>query len=119
MPEGEFHTILEAARLSPSSFGFEPWRLDVGIRENECPSLRSKWRGEAGENMAAIRQMVVNTLNGETSFKAGIKRKQKRTIRNNTHLSQVLAGLGGVILPCAECLQQFHTGCRTTPPAFL
>lgn len=27
--EGEFNTLLEAARLSPSSFGFEPWRLLV------------------------------------------------------------------------------------------
>ncbi|GAA4885293.1 NAD(P)H-dependent oxidoreductase [Ferrimonas pelagia] len=27
--ESEFNTILEAARLSPSSFGFEPWQLMV------------------------------------------------------------------------------------------
>ncbi len=29
IPEDEFNTLLEAARLSPSSFGFEPWRLLV------------------------------------------------------------------------------------------
>ncbi len=27
--DGDFHTILEAARLSPSSFGYEPWRFLV------------------------------------------------------------------------------------------
>lgn len=29
IPEHEFHTLLEAARLSPSSFGMEPWQLLV------------------------------------------------------------------------------------------
>jgi nitroreductase len=29
IPEEEFETILEAGRLSPSSFGMEPWRLLV------------------------------------------------------------------------------------------
>ena len=29
IPEGEFETILETARLSPSSFGMEPWQLLV------------------------------------------------------------------------------------------
>ncbi|MCX2782915.1 nitroreductase family protein [Microbulbifer thermotolerans] len=27
--DDEFNTILEAARLSPSSFGFEPWQILV------------------------------------------------------------------------------------------
>ena len=29
VPESEFQTILESARLSPSSFGFEPWKFLV------------------------------------------------------------------------------------------
>ena len=29
IPDAEFQTILEAARLSPSSFGFEPWKFLV------------------------------------------------------------------------------------------
>ncbi len=37
IPEDDFRFILEAARLSPSSFGFEPWRFLVvqseGLRE--------------------------------------------------------------------------------------
>jgi nitroreductase len=34
IPEREFETILEAGRLSPSSFGMEPWRLLV-VRSKE------------------------------------------------------------------------------------
>ena len=37
IPKDDFNTILEAARLSPSSFGFEPWRFlvvqDMAMRE--------------------------------------------------------------------------------------
>ena len=29
IPEAEFETLLETVRLSPSSFGMEPWRLIV------------------------------------------------------------------------------------------
>lgn len=29
IPEDQFHTILEAGRLSPSSYGFEPWKFLV------------------------------------------------------------------------------------------
>ena len=38
IPEDDFETILESARLSPSSFGFEPWRFlivqDQSLRED-------------------------------------------------------------------------------------
>lgn len=38
IPANQFHTILESARLSPSSFGFEPWRFLVV----QNPVLREK-----------------------------------------------------------------------------
>lgn len=38
IPAEEFDTILEAARLSPSSFGYEPWRFLVV----QNPELRTK-----------------------------------------------------------------------------
>jgi nitroreductase len=41
IPKDDFNTILEAARLSPSSFGFEPWRFlvvqDMAMREKLLP----------------------------------------------------------------------------------
>ena len=41
IPEDEFEAILEAGRLSPSSFGFEPWRFLV----IQNMALREKIRG--------------------------------------------------------------------------
>ncbi|WP_442593742.1 NAD(P)H-dependent oxidoreductase [Neobacillus sp. D3-1R] len=38
IPEDDFHFILETGRLSPSSFGFEPWRFVV----IQNPRLREK-----------------------------------------------------------------------------
>lgn len=39
--DADFHTILEAARLSPTSFGFEPWKMivlgDPDIRQKLYP----------------------------------------------------------------------------------
>jgi predicted transposase YbfD/YdcC len=82
--------MLEATRAHWSIESQLHWRLDVGMREDDCRIRRE----QAGENLATIRHIAFNALNGETSFKAGIKRKQKRASRNNAYLSQVLAGLG-------------------------
>ncbi len=67
------------------------YRLDVGMREDECRIRRQ----ESGENLAVCRHIALNLLTEEKSFKAGVKRKQKRANRNNEYLSQVLAGRGG------------------------
>ena len=66
------------------------WRLGVGFKADECRIRRE----QAGENLAVIRHIALNLLTEETSFKAGIKRKQKKANRNNSYLSQVLAGQG-------------------------
>jgi len=64
------------------------WRLDVGFNEDSCRIRRD----QAGENFAVVRHIALNLLTAETSFKTGIKRKQKKANRNNTYLSKVLAG---------------------------
>ena len=66
------------------------WRLDVGMREDECQIVR----GEAGENLAVCRHIAMNLLTADKTFKAGIKRKQKRAGRNNEYLAQILTGCG-------------------------
>ena len=66
------------------------WRLDVGFKEDSCRIRRD----QAGENFAVVRHIALNLLTAESSFKAGIKRKQKKANRNNAYLSQVLAGHG-------------------------
>ena len=60
------------------------------MRKNECRIRRE----QTGENIAAIRHIAFNALNSERSFKAGIKRKQKRASRNSAYLSKVLSGPG-------------------------
>lgn len=62
------------------------------MREDGCPCFSNKCREQAGENMAAIRHTAFNALNSDNSFKAGIKRKQKRASRNTDYPSQVLSG---------------------------
>ncbi|WP_141709748.1 transposase, partial [Vibrio splendidus] len=59
-------------------------------KEDECRIRRE----QAGENFAVIRHIALNLLTEETSFKAGIKRKQKKVNRSNSYLSQVLIGQG-------------------------
>lgn len=63
------------------------WTLDVAFNEDACRVRRES----AGENLAAIRHIALNYLKSETSFKAGIKRKQKKAARNDEYLSEVLA----------------------------
>ena len=44
----DFHTILEAGRLSPSSFGFEPWKfLVIKNPELRCKLYPLAWGGQA------------------------------------------------------------------------
>jgi hypothetical protein len=66
------------------------WRLDVGMNEDSCRIQRE----QAGENLAVFRHIALNLLIEEKTFKAGIKRKQKKANRSNAYLSQVLTGQG-------------------------
>ncbi|CAK3029767.1 hypothetical protein VCRA219O19_80037 [Vibrio crassostreae] len=68
-------------------------------RKSDALSIRRRLRREqAGEDLAVIRHIALNLLTEETSFKAGIKRKQKKVNRSNSYFSQVLQGKGLVIL---------------------
>ncbi len=82
--------LLEASREHWSIEASLHYRLDVGMRVDECRIRRQ----ESGENLAVCRHIALNLLTEEKSFKAGVKRKQKRANRNNEYLSQVLAGHG-------------------------
>ncbi len=82
--------LLAATRAHWSIENQLHWRLDIGMREDECQIIR----GAGAENLAVCRHIAMNLLTTETSFKAGIKRKQKRAGRNNEYLSQILVGCG-------------------------
>ncbi|UTT85779.1 ISAs1 family transposase [Vibrio pelagius] len=82
--------LLEGTRSHWSIENQMHWRLDVGFNEDNCRIRRE----QAGENFAVIRHASLNLLTAETSFKAGIKRKQKKANRSNAYLSKVLVGQG-------------------------
>ncbi|MDV7106446.1 ISAs1 family transposase, partial [Vibrio sp. TH_r3] len=80
--------LLEKSRAHWSIEVQMHWRLDVGFNEDSCRIRRE----QAGENLALVRHAALNLLTEEKSFKAGIKRKQKKANRNNDYLSKVLIG---------------------------
>tara|TARA_R110001599_G_scaffold253132_3_gene453360 strand:+ start:133 stop:1269 length:1137 start_codon:yes stop_codon:yes gene_type:complete len=90
--------FISSAKLSPKRFSEAVrwhwhienklhWTLDVAFQEDACRVRRES----AGENLAAIRHIALNFLKSENTFKAGIKRKQKKAARNDDYLSEVLA----------------------------
>jgi hypothetical protein len=66
------------------------WSLDIAFRE-DSNRIRVDDRAEA---FARIRQMALNLLKSETSFKGGIQRKQMRAVMNERYLSKVLLNVG-------------------------
>ena len=65
------------------------WRLDVAMREDDSRIRREK----AAQNLAGIRHIAFNVLNSKT-FKAGMKRKQKKAAMNTDYLSELLMAKG-------------------------
>ena len=47
--------------------------------------------GDAAEDLARVRYIALNYLKGETSFKGGIRRKQKKAALNENYLAAILA----------------------------
>ncbi|NOG31684.1 ISAs1 family transposase [Halomonas sp. TBZ9] len=64
------------------------WSLDFALREDACKIHR----GYAAENLARVRHIALNYLKGETSFKGGIRRKQKKAALDESYLATILAG---------------------------
>lgn len=66
------------------------WRLDVAMREDDSRIRREK----AAQNLAGIRHIAFNVLNSHKTFKAGMKRKQKKAAMNTDYLSELLMAKG-------------------------
>ncbi|MCX9567345.1 ISAs1-like element IS1358 family transposase [Vibrio cholerae] len=86
--ELEAQTLLEATR---SHWGVEVmhWSLDTAFCEDNS-RIRADDRAEA---FARIRQMCLNLLKSETTFKGGIKRKRMNCAMDEKYLSKVLESL--------------------------
>ena len=97
--EAAFRFYISSAKLSVEEFAHAArehwsievklhWKLDTALNEDACRIRREN----ASENYAVVRHTALNLLNAESTFKAGIKRKQKRANRSISYLEQVLTG---------------------------
>ena len=78
IPEKDFSVILEAARLSPSSFGFEPWQFivltDLGLKDKLRP----------------VSWGAINSLDGASHFVILLARKKIDTIYDAQYITQIM-----------------------------
>ncbi|PJE78095.1 hypothetical protein CI610_02970 [invertebrate metagenome] len=58
------------------------------MREDDC-RIR---RGDAAEMLAGFRHVASNLLNNTKTFKAGLRRKQKKAAMSSRYLEEVLVG---------------------------
>lgn len=74
----DFDTILEAARLSPTSFGFEPWKMivlqDAALKQKLYPIA---WGAQ-------------NSLNGASHLVILLARKKMNTIYDSAYLTHIM-----------------------------
>ncbi len=77
--EEDFNTILEAGHLSPSSFGFEPWKFlviqDQKLREKLFPV---SWGAQ-------------NSFKGASHFVILLARKKADTIYNSEYVNKIMS----------------------------
>lgn len=76
--EEDFNTILEAGRLSPSSFGFEPWKFLV-IQD---PKIKEK--------LYPVAWGAQNSFNGASHFVILLARKKIDTIYNSDYIMKIM-----------------------------
>ena len=74
----DFDTILEAAHLSPSSFGFEPWKLIV-LQDREIQ-----------KRLYSIAWGAQNSLNGASHFVIILARKKIDTIFSSDYITHIM-----------------------------
>lgn len=78
LSEEDFRTILEAGRLSPSSFGFEPWKFLVLKDEKMRQKIyENTWGGQ-------------NALDNASEFVVILARKNADTNPNSPYIAQMM-----------------------------
>lgn len=82
--EEDFNTILEAGRLSPSSFGFEPWKFLV-IQKEE---IRNK--------LLPVAWGAQNSLNGASHFVILLARRGKEVVSDSDYIWNIMTGIQGL-----------------------
>jgi predicted transposase YbfD/YdcC len=62
------------------------WKLDVGLREDDCPI----YRGNADQNLGIMRKIVLKMLEEEKSSKAGVGLKRLEAMLSTRYLRKVV-----------------------------
>ena len=78
--------IGEAVRKHWSIENSLHWSLDVTFNEDQS-RIR---KGHAPENVALLRRFVLSLLKAEISFKAGIRRKQRKALMDKNYLNLIV-----------------------------
>ena len=94
--EDDFNTILEAARLSPTSFGFEPWKMIV-VQDAE---LKKK--------LYPISWGARNSLNGASHFVILLARKKADIIYNSDYTTHMMRDVQKLPEDTAENKRQVY-----------
>ncbi len=76
--EADFSVILEAARLSPSSFGFEPWKFLV---------VQS---ADIKEKLRPVAWGAQNSFNGASRFVILLARKKIDTVYSSDYIARIM-----------------------------
>lgn len=74
----DFNTILEAARLSPTSFGYEPWKMIVVLNE------------ELKKKLYPISWGAQNSINGASHLVILLARKSTDLISDSDYLTHIM-----------------------------
>jgi predicted transposase YbfD/YdcC len=64
------------------------WKLDVGMKEDDCRIRRNG----VPETMAGVRLVAINRLQSDTTFEKGVRAKQMKANRNTDYLEKVIFG---------------------------
>lgn len=76
--DADFNTILETGRLSPSSFGFEPWKFLI----IEKQSIKDK--------LFPVSWGAQNSLNGASHFMIILARKKADTVADADYITHIM-----------------------------
>ena len=76
--DADFHTILEAGRLSPSSFGFEPWKFLVIERQ------------DIKDKLFPLAWGAQNSLRGASHFVIVLARKKVDTLYSSPYITHIM-----------------------------
>lgn len=100
--DADFRTILEAGRLSPSSFGFEPWKFVV--LENKSESQKA-----LREKLKPICWGGVRSLEGASHYLIILARKRADTLITSAYIQDMMKRVQSLPEHIIELKSKFYS----------